>query len=214
MKQLGIVQFFSWFALFSMWVFSTPAIATHVYGLAPDDHSSQTYQEAANWVSFLFGIYNGVSAVYALVLPAIAYALGRKRTHALSLTIGGVSLLSIYFIDNPYLLIVPMIGIGVAWASILAMPYAILAGALPVKKMGLYMGVFNFFITLPQIVNGLVGGPAIKYIYGSQAIFSLVVAGAFFLLAAFCVRFVTDADDTPHGMRRELTKELAGRTAS
>lgn len=195
MKQLGVVQFFSWFALFSMWVFSTPAIATHVYGLSVSDNTSPEYQEAANWVSGLFGIYNGVSAVYALVLPAIAYALGRKRTHALSLTAGGVALMSIYFIENPYLLIVPMIGIGIAWASILAMPYAILAGAIPSRKMGVYMGVFNFFITFPQIVNGVIGGPVVKYFYGSQAIFSLVVAGVFLLLAAFCVRFVDDADD-------------------
>lgn len=202
MKQLGVVQFFSWFALFSMWVFSTPAIATHVYGLPSSDHSSEAYQDAANWVSVLFGVYNGVSAVYAMVLPAIAYTLGRKRTHAMSLTIGGISLMSIYFISNPYLLIVPMIGIGAAWASILAMPYAILAGALPARKMGLYMGVFNFFITLPQIVNGIIGGPVVKYVYGSQAVYSLVVAGVFFLLAAFFVRFVDDHDDTPQSIRR------------
>lgn len=200
MKQLGVVQFFSWFGLFSMWVFSTPAIATHVYGLSASDNSSQNYQEAANWVSGLFGIYNGVSAVYALVLPALAYAIGRKRTHAMSLVAGGISLISIYFISNPYLLIVPMIGIGVAWASILAMPYAILAGALPPRKMGLYMGVFNFFITLPQIVNGVIGGPIVKYVYGSHAIYSLVMAGIFFLIAAFCVRFVHDTDDVPAGL--------------
>lgn len=195
MKQLGVVQFFSWFALFSMWVFATPAIATHVYGLPAGDHSSPMYQEAANWVGGLFGIYSGVSAIYALVLPAVAYALGRKRTHAMSLTVGGLSLISIYFISNPYLLIVPMIGIGVAWASILAMPYAILAGALPARKMGLYMGVFNFFITLPQIVNGVIGGPVVKYLYHSQPVYSLVVAGIFFLAAAVCVRFVEDRDD-------------------
>ena len=115
-------------------------------------------------------------------------------------TIGGISLISIYFITNPYLLIVPMIGVGIAWTSILAMPYAILAGALPARKMGLYMGVFNFFITLPQIVNGIIGGPVVKHLYGSQAIFSLVAAGVFFLLAAFFVRFVDDADDAPHGI--------------
>ena len=114
--------------------------------------------------------------------------------------IGGISLISIYFITNPYLLIVPMIGVGIAWTSILAMPYAILAGALPARKMGLYMGVFNFFITLPQIVNGIIGGPVVKHLYGSQAIFSLVAAGVFFLLAAFFVRFVDDADDAPHGI--------------
>ncbi|HTE31293.1 MAG TPA: MFS transporter, partial [Chryseolinea sp.] len=195
MKQLGIVQFFSWFALFSMWVFSTPAIATHVYGLASTDSSSEAYQRAGNWVGVLFGIYNGVSAIYALLLPAVAYKLGRKRTHAVSLAIGGIGLISIYFIHDPKILIFSMIGIGIAWASILAMPYAILAGAIPTRKMGIYMGVFNFFITLPQIVNGIIGGPIVKYIYGSQAIFSLVMAGVFLLIASLCVRFVDDKDD-------------------
>ena len=195
MKQLGIVQFFSWFALFSMWVFSTSAIATHVYGLPVNDNLSETYQDAGNWVSGLFGIYNGISAVYALLLPAIALKIGRKLTHAVSLTAGGIGLISIYFIHDPMMLILPMIGIGIAWASILAMPYAMLAGAIPAYKMGIYMGVFNFFITLPQIVNGVIGGPIVKYLYGSQAIYSLVMAGVFLLIAAFCVRFVDDKDD-------------------
>ena len=128
MKQLGIVQFFSWFALFSMWVFTTSAVATHVYGLPVSDTSSETYQNAGNWVGVLFGTYNGVSALYALLLPAIAYKIGRKLTHALSLTAGGIGLISIYFIHDPDLLILSMIGVGFAWASILAMPYAILAG--------------------------------------------------------------------------------------
>ncbi len=195
MKQLGVVQFFSWFALFSMWVFSTPAIATHVYGLPVGDTSSAEYQDAGNWVSGLFGIYNGVSAVYALLLPAIALKIGRKLTHSMSLTMGGLALISIYFIHDPFLLIVPMIGIGMAWASILAMPYAMLAGAIPAHKMGIYMGLFNFFITIPQIVNGVIGGPIVKYVYGSQAIYSLVMAGVFLLIAAFSVRFVEDKDD-------------------
>jgi maltose/moltooligosaccharide transporter len=195
MKQLGLVQFFSWFALFSMWVFSTSAIATHVYGLPLQDNSSETYQDAGNWVSGLFGIYNGVSAIYALFLPAIAYKFGRKLTHAFSLTAGGLGLISIYFIHDPDLLIFSMIGVGFAWASILAMPYAILAGSIPPYKMGIYMGVFNFFITLPQIVNGIIGGPIVKYMYGSHAIYSIVMAGIFLLIAAFCVRFVEDKDD-------------------
>ncbi|MDH5251144.1 MAG: MFS transporter [Cyclobacteriaceae bacterium] len=196
MKQLGIVQFFSWFALFSMWVFSTPAIAVHVYGVQAGDTSSATYQDAANWVGIMFGVYNGVSALYALLLPAIAKLLGRKTTHALSLTAGGVGLISIFFIHDPNWLLLSMVGVGIAWASILAMPYAILAGAIPIHKMGIYMGVFNFFITLPQIVNGVIGGPIVKYVYGSQAIYSLVMAGVFLLIAAFCVRFVEDKDDT------------------
>ncbi|MBT1703477.1 MFS transporter [Fulvivirgaceae bacterium PWU20] len=195
MKQLGLVQFFSWFALFSMWVFTTSAVATHVYALPLSDTKSETFQDAGNWVSGLFGIYNGVSAVYALFLPAIAAKVGRKLTHALSLTIGGIALISIYFINDPDVLIVPMIGVGIAWASILAMPYAILAGAIPSHKMGIYMGVFNFFITLPQIINGIIGGPIVKYVFGSQAIYSLILAGVFFIIGALCVAFVDDTDD-------------------
>ena len=195
MKQLGVVQFFSWFALFSMWVFSTPAIATHVYGLSSDDHSSLAYNEAGNWVGIIFGVYNGVSAIYALLLPFIASKIGRKLTHSISLTAGGIGLISIYFITDYHMLILSMVGVGIAWASILAMPYAILGGAIPAHKMGIYMGVFNFFITLPQIVNGIIGGPIVKYFYNSQAIYSIVMAGVFLLLAAFFVRFVDDKDD-------------------
>jgi maltose/moltooligosaccharide transporter len=196
MKQLGVVQFFSWFALFSMWVFTTPAIATHVYGLSQNDTTSVTYQEAGNWVGVIFGVYNGVSALYALLLPFIAYKFGRKSTHAFSLLVGGLALISIYFIHDPILLILPMIGVGIAWASILAMPYAILAGSIPAHKMGIYMGVFNFFITLPQIINGIFGGPIVKHLYNSNAIYSLIMAGVFLIIASLCVRFVKEADET------------------
>lgn len=195
MKQLGLVQFFSWFALFSMWVFTTPAITTHIYGLAQDDTTSAAYQDAANSVGPLFGTYNLVSAFYALALPFIASRLGRKKTHSISLLAGGLGLISIYFINDPAWLQLSMVGVGIAWASILAMPYAILAGSIPAHKMGIYMGVFNFFITLPQIINGIIGGPIVKYVYGSHAIFSLVMAGVFLIIAAFSVRFVTDSDD-------------------
>ena len=195
MKQLGIVQFFSWFALFSMWVFSTPAVAVHIYGAQIGDTSSVLYQDAANWVGFIFGIYNGVAAVYALVLPAIAKKIGRKLTHAFSLLMGGISLISFYIIKDPMLLLLPMIGIGMAWGSILAMPYAILAGSLPAKKMGIYMGIFNFFITIPQIINGIVGGPIVKRLYDSQAIYAIVGAGICLLLASLSVVIVEDKDD-------------------
>lgn len=198
MKQLGIVQFFSWFALFSMWVFTTSAVATHVYGLPADDHSSVAFNEAGNWVGIIFGVYNGVSAIYALCLPFIAAKLGRKLTHAVSLTIGGIGLISIYFIHDPNYLIFSMVGVGIAWASILAMPYAILAGSIPPMKMGIYMGVFNFFITLPQIFNGVVGGPIVRYLYHSKPIYSLVMAGIFLLIAAVSVQFVDDKDDIVH----------------
>jgi maltose/moltooligosaccharide transporter len=195
MKQLGLVQFFSWFALFSMWVFTTPAVAHHVYGLPLDDNSSESYQEAGNWVGVIFGVYNLVSALYAFALPRIAGKLGRKRTHSLSLLAGAAGLISIYFVKDPNYLILSMIGVGIAWASILAMPYAILAGSIPARKMGIYMGLFNFFITFPQIVNGIFGGPIVKYLYGGNPVYSLLTAGVFFILAAISVRFVVDRDD-------------------
>jgi maltose/moltooligosaccharide transporter len=195
MRQLSWVQFFSWFGLFGMWVFATPAIAQHIYGLPYTDSSSNSYQDAGDWVGILFGIYNLVSAFYAFALPYIAKKIGRKRTHSISLIIGGLGLLSIYIMPNENWLIVSMIGIGVAWASILAMPYAILAGSISAKKMGVYMGIFNFFIVVPQIINALIGGPLVKYAYNNEAIFALMISGVSFLIAAALVYKVKDVDD-------------------
>jgi maltose/moltooligosaccharide transporter len=192
MKQLGIVQFFSWFALFSMWVYTTPAIADHVYHIKAGDTSSEAYNNAGNWVGVLFGIYNVVSAIYALLLPKIVLKSSRKKTHAFSLTMGGLGLISIFFIQNDYLLILPMIGIGLAWGSILAMPYAILSSSIPARKIGVYMGIFNFFITFPQIVNGISGKFLMKYIFNDHAIYGLIMAGMFMLLGAISVLFVED----------------------
>jgi maltose/moltooligosaccharide transporter len=195
MRQLSWVQFFSWFGLFGMWVFATPAIAQHIYGLDFTDSSSKTYQNAGDWVGILFGIYNLVSAFYAFALPYIAKKMGRKKTHATSLIIGGLGLLSIYIMPNENWLIVSMIGVGIAWASILAMPYAILAGSISAKKMGVYMGIFNFFIVIPQIINALIGGPLVKYAYNNEAIFALMISGVSFLIAAALVYKVKDVDD-------------------
>jgi len=192
MKQLGLVQFFSWFALFSMWVFTTDAVATHVYGLSATDVKSVTYNDAGNRVGDAFGVYNLVAMVYALFLPALAKRLGRKLTHALNLLAGGVGLISIFFIHNPAMLGYSMIGVGLAWASILAMPYVILSGCIPAGKMGIYMGIFNFFITLPQIVNGVFGGWIMKHLYGGQPIYSIIMAGFCLIAAAISVLFVYD----------------------
>ncbi|WP_298547731.1 MFS transporter [uncultured Aquimarina sp.] len=195
MKQLSGVQFFSWFGLFGMWVFSTPAIAHHVYGLPLDDHSSEAYQNAGDWVGVLFGVYNAVSAVFAFFLPYIALKIGRKLTHSVSLVIGGLGLISIYLVPNEDWLMLSMVGIGIAWASILAMPYAILAGSIPARKMGVYMGIFNFFIVLPQIINAIIGGPVVKYFYGGNPIYALVISGISFIIAALLVVRVKDVDD-------------------
>nr|WP_315199626.1 MFS transporter [uncultured Flavobacterium sp.] len=196
MRQLSWVQFFSWFGLFGMWVFTTPAIAHHIYGLPLTDNSSQQYQDAGDWVGILFGVYNFVSAIIALFfLPYIAKKIGRKSTHSLSLVIGGIGLISIYFMPNENWVVLPMILVGVAWASILAMPYAILAGSIAPKKMGVYMGIFNFFIVIPQIINALIGGPIVKYLYNGDAIYALITSGVSFLIAAVLVYKVKDVDD-------------------
>jgi len=195
MRQLAWVQFFSWFGLFGMWVFATPAIASHIYGLDISDTHSKGFQDAGDWVGILFGVYNLVSAIYAFFLPAIAKKIGRKKTHSYSLIIGALGLLSLYVLPDKNWLILSMVGVGIAWASILAMPYAILAGSIPARKMGVYMGIFNFFIVLPQILNALIGGPMVKYLYNDKPIFALVMSGVSFIIAALLVSRVKDVDD-------------------
>ena len=195
MKQLSWVQFFSWFGLFGLWVFTTPAVAHHIYGLPLSDNSSETYQNAGDWVGILFGIYNGVSAIFAFFLPAIALKIGRKQTHFVSLLIGALGLLSIYIMPDENWLILSMIGVGIGWASLLSMPYAILAGSIPARKMGVYMGIFNFFIVLPQIVNAFIGGPMVKYFYGGNPIYALVTSGVALLIAAFLTLRIDDVDE-------------------
>jgi maltose/moltooligosaccharide transporter len=133
-----------------------------------------------------------VSAIYAAFLPKIAAFLGNKATHAFSLTAGGIGLISIYFIQDPQMLIFSMVGVGMAWASILAMPYALLAGSIPMSKMGVYMGIFNFFITVPQIVNGIIGGSIVKHFYDGNAIYAIVMAGVFFIAGAISVLWIRE----------------------
>ncbi|HPZ87883.1 MAG TPA: hypothetical protein PLQ32_07260 [Flavihumibacter sp.] len=151
------------------------------------------YNEAGNKVSSAFGVYNFIAMIYALALPAIAAVIGRKMTHAVSLLAGGIGLISIFFVKDPEMLKYSMVGVGLAWASILAMPYVILSGSIPAGKLGIYMGIFNFFITLPQIVNGLFGGWIVKHLYGGQPIYAIVLAGFFLICAAISVLFVYDA---------------------
>lgn len=192
MKQLGLVQFFSWFALFSMWVFTTDAVATHIYKLSGNYSQSVAYNEAGNKVSSAFGVYNLVAMFYALLLPVLARKINRRLTHAISLLAGGIGLISIYFIEDPSMLKYSMVGVGLAWASILAMPYVILSASIPAGKLGIYMGIFNFFITLPQIINGFVGGWIVKHLYNGQSIYAIVLAGIFMICAAISVVYVYD----------------------
>jgi len=150
------------------------------------------YNDGADWVTILFGVYNGVAALMAFALPVIAKYTNRKFTHFISLIIGGVSLASIYLFNDPNWLIVPMIGIGIAWASILSMPYAILTGSLPSNKMGVYMGIFNFFIVIPQILAATILGFMVKDLFGGESILALVFGGVSMVIAAILVLFVKD----------------------
>jgi len=193
MGQLAIVQFFTWFALFSLWIYTTSAVTSQIYGTS--DTSSIEYNKGANWVSGLFAIYSGCAALVAFLLPLLAKATSRKWTHAICLITGGISLISISFIKTPMALIFPMIGIGVAWASILSMPYAILTGSLPHNKMGIYMGIFNFFIVIPQILAASILGSMVRHLFHGNTMNALIAGGISMLIAAAMVKFVNDVDD-------------------
>jgi maltose/moltooligosaccharide transporter len=192
MGQLAIVQFFSWFALFSMWIYTTSAVTRHIYGTT--DATSELYNKGANWVGVLFAVYNGFAAVVAFLLPVLAKYTNRKITHMISLIAGGLGLISILVIKSPELLVFSMLGVGLAWASILAMPYAILTGSLPANKMGTYMGIFNFFIVIPQIMAASILGFLVKNLYGGDSIYALVTGGVSMFIAALLVLFVEDKD--------------------
>lgn len=268
MKQLAVVQFFSWFALFAMWIYTTSAVTSHIYDMQMDavevaelteagallesqtdadwfdrlgrvqgdlatyraqidagqsnvtssmrvvtffleegrveltegtrntlQRIEQEYNAGADWVGVAFAIYNGFAALVAFLLPVLARFTNRKTTHALCLVAGAVGLISIYFMNAPWMILVAMVGVGLAWASILSMPYAILAGSLPSAKMGTYMGIFNFFIVLPQILAASILGFIVGSIFAGQAIFALVLGGATWILAAGLTFLVDDVDD-------------------
>ena len=193
MAQLAIVQFFSWLALFSMWIYTTPAVTSHIYHTT--DTTSKLYNEGADWVGVCFAVYNGVSAIAALLLPVIARATSRRFTHLICLVAGGLGLISIYFISDPRMLLVSMVGVGIAWASILSVPYAMLAGALPANKMGYYMGVFNFFIVIPQVVAGLILGFFTKSVFHGESVLTLVLGGCSMIISGLLTLRVNDDDD-------------------
>jgi len=194
MVQLAFVQFFSWFALFSMWIYTTSAVTGHILGTT--DPTSKIYNDGADLVSGMFGWYNLFAAGFGLLLlPYLARITNRKITHSISLVVGGLGLISIYFLKNPQMMIFSMIGIGLAWSSILAMPYAILTGSLPQNKMGVYMGIFNFFIVIPQILAATILGFMVKSLFGGDSIYALIAGGIAMIVAAVLVVFVNDGKE-------------------
>lgn len=197
MIQLAYVQFFSWFALFAMWIYTTPAVTSHIFKTT--DPLSAAYNDGADLVGKLFGDYNGIAALAAIALPFIARYTSRRITHLIALSCGGAGLISFLFISDPSMLWLPMIGVGIAWASILSIPYAMLSGSLPSEKMGYYMGVFNFFIVIPQIVAATLLGFLLNKVFGGQSIYVLVAGGVSMIVAGLLSLLVNDRDEVSPG---------------
>ena len=198
MKRLAVAQFFSWSALFIMWINTTPVVAQYFYG-APDA-ADPRYQEGANWVGVLFTVYNGVAAVAALtLLPFLAARIGRVRTHIAALLCGAAGYLSFFFLRDPQHLILSEVGVGIAWASILAMPYAILASSLPQRKLGIYMGLFNVFVVVPQLLVATVMGSIMKRWFPDDPIWTMAFAAAVMALAALAMLRVEEPPATHAG---------------
>jgi maltose/moltooligosaccharide transporter len=200
MRQLSIVQLFSWFPLFILWVYSTTAISQHYFGV-PIDFNAETetnidirraFDEAGNWVGICFAMYSLVAALFSIIMPKLIKLTNRKTVYSISLVLGGLGYISTYFFSDQYMLLISMLGIGVAWAAILAMPYAILSGSLPAKRMGIYMGLFNLTVVVPQILSGVIGGPILRTFFEGQGIYILVMAGIFMILGSIAVFFVKD----------------------
>ena len=201
MKQLAVVQVFTWLGLFCMWLFFVPATARHVFGAT--DPQSELYAKGAEWGGFAFAFYSITCFIVALGLARMAAATSRKTVHTVALLCGAAGLLSVYVIHDQYLLLLSMVGVGIAWASILSMPYAMLSSALPPNRIGVYMGVFNFFIVLPEIAAALTFGPITRTLFGANnpnsPLYVVMIGGLCMIIAAVCVRFVDDvgAQESP-----------------
>jgi maltose/moltooligosaccharide transporter len=188
MKQLAVVQFFSWFALFAMWIYGTAAVTAYHYGAT--EATGSNYNDGADWIGVLFATYNGFAALAAIAIPFVANRLGCRLCHLFNLSLGGIGLISFYFISDPRMLIFSMIGVGFAWASILSLPYALLSNNLPAHKMGVYMGIFNFFIVIPQLVAASLLGLLLREFFDLQAIYALVIGGVMMIVAGLATLFV------------------------
>jgi maltose/moltooligosaccharide transporter len=184
MRRLAWVQLFSWFALFAMWIYTTAGVTQTIYATA--DTGSSAYNEGANWVGVLFAAYNGFAALAAVVIPLMVRRWGLRISHVVNLCLGGACLLSFLYIRDPHWLLASMVGVGFAWASILSLPYALLSDNLPTAKMGVYMGIFNFFIVIPQLLAASVLGLLLRLCFHNQPIWALGLGGASLLIAGLC----------------------------
>ena len=191
MIEIAVVQLFTWFALFAMWTNSTPAITSHIFHIT--DTTSKEYNDGANYVGICFAVFNGITAIVGFLIPSLAQRIGRRFTHMLCLLMGAGGLLSIYFIQDSHILLISFAFIGIAWASILSMPYAMLSAAIPANKMGIYMGLFNMFICIPQIVASIGGLNFLTHhLIGPSAIHGIILAGILMLIAALSVLVIKE----------------------
>lgn len=190
MRQLAVVTLFTWFAMFAWFIYCTSAVTSFHFGTS--DPLTKAYNDGADWVGVLNSVYNGVAALVAFILPVIARKTSRVTTHAICLVIGGLGLMSLRWITDPHWLVISMVGLGIAWAGLLTMPYAILSSVVPYRKMGVYMGMFNFFIVIPQIVAAAVLGLLVRTVFHGQAIDALVLGGISMLVAAALMLRVKD----------------------
>ena len=184
MRQLAVVQFFSWFALFAMWIYTTSAVTAVHFGSS--DTQSVAYNDGANWVGVLFAAYNAFAALAALLIPAMTRRFGLRVSHLVNLCLGGFGLISFLLIRDPQWLLLSMAGVGFAWASILSLPYALLSDSLPPEKMGVYMGIFNFFIVIPQLLAASVLGFLLKTFFANAPINALLIGGVSLIVAGVC----------------------------
>jgi maltose/moltooligosaccharide transporter len=196
MRQLAVVQFFSWFAMFAMWIYGTSAVTSYHFGTS--DVTSGAYNDGADWIGVLFASYNLFAALVAIAIPFIANRLGCRVSHLINLALGGLGLISFYFIKDPKLLLISMVGVGIAWASILSLPYALLSNKLPAAKMGVYMGIFNFFIVIPQLVAASILGLILREFFDLQPIFGMTIGGIS-LLVAGAMTLLVDKSAEPYG---------------
>ncbi len=195
MKRIAVVQFFTWPGLFLMWFYYTTAVAINVFGGV--DNNDPVYAEGRDFAGLTLAFYNVVTFIFAFFLPSIADKLGRKMTHAICLTCGAIGLISVGWVQDKYMLYACMTGVGIAWTSILSMPYAMLSGSLPRNKVGIYMGIFNFFIVLPEIIASLGFQGIMKNVLHNDRVLAIQVGGGLFLLAAIiCVLLVKDERKT------------------
>ena len=191
MRRLAVVQFFSWFALFSMWIYTTQTVTSIHFGSS--DPTSAAYNEGANWVGILFAAYNLFAALWAIFIPKLVTLIGVRKAHLINLILGGLGLLSIPYIKDPQLLLLSMVGIGIAWASIVSLPYTLLSDSVPASKMGTYMGIFNFFIVIPQLVAASILGFVLKNYLGNLPANALIIGGVCMMISGLLTLRVQEA---------------------